>query len=369
MEYTDGIYFDMPAEIYHSLPRLSASGIGNMLIGPPTYWADSWMNPDKKERTSEALILGAAYHVARLEPHRFTDCYIREIDPEDYPGALMNGTAIGEALADIGETKKRAGEAVMDQARRLFDAGYSKPIWHILQEKWESGRGERIGLSPKIFDQLMTDMERIQVNEQIRPLLEEGYAEVSILYTCPTTGVPMKVRIDYLAADRFVDFKSFQNSQGKRIDQFIADAFRYNRYYVQAAVYHQALEAVRAIGRLNVVHPGSHDRDKVFSLLDEIYNRPAPLDCWYVFQEKDGIPNLLARRIRLFNGLHPANGDPDQPIRKSALHLKAETDIRYAQRGWKFYREEYGDQPWPPLAPIGDLTDDDFPTFWLENDA
>lgn len=356
----DGIYFSLPAETYHALPRLSASGVGNMLVGPPTYWASSWMNPDRQDKETKAKTLGAAYHVARLEPYRFHDCYVRELDPEDYPGCLMNGTQIGEALGEIGETKKRAGESVLEQAERLKAAGYGKPIWHILMEAWEEGRRERIGLPPVIFDQLMTDMERIQSNDVIRPHLENGYPEVSILWTCPNTGVPMKARIDYLQTEQYVDFKSFANAMAKPIDRFLSDTFMYSRYYIQAVTYHKAIEAIRALGTMNLVDTGDYHAEHVEQFLKEIYDRPEPLTCRYIFQEKDGIPNLLTRKIRLFNY---ANGTPS----RTALFLKGDLEITYCQRLWKTYREEFGDDPWPPLAPDGEMTDDDFPVRWLEN--
>jgi hypothetical protein len=368
----DGIYFSLPAAEYHRLPRLSASGIANMLIDPPTYWADSWMNPEREqdEEQTKAQILGAAYHVARLEPHRFHDCYVRAIDPGDYQDLITNGTGLSEALEARGQTKKKAGESVLDQALRLRASGYGGPILHLLQEDFELARNGRTALAPKIFDQLVVDMERIQDSGEIRHHLEDGYPEVSILWTDPASEVKMKCRIDYLKTREFTDFKSFENSMGKPIRQFLSDAFRYNRYYVQAVVYHMAIEAIKAQGRLTNVDPGDCNAENVAAFLDEIYSHEAPHECWYIFQEKGGIPNLLARRIRLFAGIHPSNVEPGTdpaPFRRTALFMKANFEIRRSIELWKFYREEYGEKPWPPLEPVGEIGDDDFPTFWLEN--
>lgn len=357
----DGIYFSLPAADYHALPRLSASGIANMLVDPPTYWAGSWMNPNRKDEETDAKIIGAAYHVARLEPWKFHECYIREIDPADFPEIITNGTGLAAALEERGQTKKKAGETVLEQAHRLRAAGYGGPILHLLQEKWEEERRGRVGLSPEIFDQIEADMAAIQSSDQIRPLLENGYAEVSILWTDPKTGVRMKARIDYLRADGWADFKSFDNPRKKRIDQCLADAFMYNRYYIQAVFYHQAIEAARAIGALNMVDHGTHSAENVEALLAEIYNRPDPLECHYVFQQKNGVPNLLARKIELF-----APGA--EALRLSAMHIKARNEINWAAGLFKFYREEFGDDPWPPLNPTGTIGDEDFPTYWLERE-
>lgn len=378
----DGIYFDLPQEEYHALPRLSASGICKMLVSPATYWADSWMNPDRAkiedeaEEETKAQTLGKAYHTARLEPDRFTTAYVRDLDPADFPGCLMNGTQIGEALAAIGETKKKSGEDVLSQAMRLKACGYGGHIWHILREEFDQEHRDRIPLKAQYYDEIVRDMERIHEAPEIVKHLVEGAAEVSVLWTDKRTGVKMKARIDYLKYNEFSDFKTFDNYNGKNIDQFIADTFRFNRYYVQAAHYHDAAEQIREGDGLRV--HGSHEQ---FALIEAIRKQRNPLECWYIFQEKRGIPNLLARKIRLFTkpaAGHEVNdaGTPgelsekvaEMTVRRTALHLKARTEIEHATNLYRFYQEEIGDsRPWPPLNPSDELNDDSFPLSWLEN--
>lgn len=375
----NGIYFNLPAEEYHALPRLSASGIGNILVSPATYWADSWMNPDRAkaedEEETKAQQLGKAYHTARLEPDQFKTTYVRDLDPADFPGCLMNGTAIGDALAAIGETKKKAGEDVLSQAMRLKASGYGGPIWHVLRDEFDTTHRDRIPIKAQYYDEIIRDMVRIHDAPDILKHLTDGAPEVSVLWTDKRTGVPMKSRLDYLKYDAFTDFKTFDNFQGKRLEQFIADAFRFNRYYIQAVVYHDAAEEIRG-GELKV-RDGNAEQQ---SLVRAIASQRNPLDCWYVFQEKKGIPNLLARKIRLYT--KPAAGHDTNDagagnevsekvaamtIRRSGLHMKARAEIDHATNLFKFYSEEIGtDRPWPPLEPTGELTDDNFPLSWLE---
>lgn len=375
----DGIYFDLPAEEYHALPRLSASGICNMLISPATYWADSWMNPDRLKKEDEeqtkAQILGTAYHVARLEPARFATAYVRDLDPADYPNALMNGTAIGDALGAIGETKKKAGEDVLSQALRLRSAGYGGPIWTLMRDDFDRQHADKTALKAQFYDEIVRDIERIKAQPDIQKHLEGGASEVSVLWTCKRTGVSMKARLDYLQFNAFTDFKTFDNYNGKNLDQFIADTFRFNRYYIQAAHYHDATEQIRDGDGLRV--HGSHEQ---FALVEAIRKQKTPLDAWYIFQEKRGIPNLLARKIRLYTkpaAGHDVNdaGTPGElsekvaamTIRRSALHIKARAEIDHATNLFKFYRDEIGEaRPWPPLNPTDELNDDSFPLSWLE---
>ena len=84
----DGIYFNLDERVYHALPRLSASGINNLLVSPATFWNESWLNPDKKDEDTPARILGRAYHTARLEPHKFDTQFVCELDKEDYADGL-----------------------------------------------------------------------------------------------------------------------------------------------------------------------------------------------------------------------------------------------------------------------------------------
>src|SRR5690606_35088684 len=135
----DGIYFRLPEAQYHGQQRLSASGCANLLVSPGTFWADSWLNPDREvdEDPTIAQILGSAYHTALLEPDRFDELYVCEPDPADYPKLLTTGTAIGERLAELGEAKKKAGEKVEEQALRLWEIDQEYELWPLVMSDWE----------------------------------------------------------------------------------------------------------------------------------------------------------------------------------------------------------------------------------------
>lgn len=377
----DGIYFDLADSDYHALPRLSASGIANMLVSPATYWADSWMNKDREEEEDEERtkeqILGSAYHTARLEPEKFPTLYVRDIDPADHPEALRNGTQIGEQLGALDQTKKKAGESVEDQAARLVAAGYKGEIWSVLRAEFDRTHAGKTMLPPKYYDDIVRDMDRIAGAPDVQKHLIGGMPEVSVLWTDKRTGVKMKARIDYLKAGQFTDFKTFANSMRKPLEQFLSDAFRFNRYYIQAAHYFDATEQIR-FGKLKIMDADADSAPA--ALIEEIRQRADPLDCWYIFQEKNGIPNLVARQIRLFTKPatgHEANaagtdGEMSEKVakmtvRNSALHMKARTEIDWSVNMFKFYTEEFGEKPWPPLLQTGEINDENFSTAWLEN--
>jgi hypothetical protein len=372
----DGIYFGLPAEVYHAVPRLSASGIQKLCVSPATFWKGSWLDPERPElddESTKAQVIGKAYHTARLEPHLFNSSYVRELDKKEFPaGTVFTGTDMGKALEALGE--KKSG-SVAEQAERLAAAGFDKPIWHLAMAEWEEARAGRIPLPAKVYDEMVRDMERIQSNADIAALLSNGEAEVSIFWT-DQHGLKMKARVDYLQADSWSDFKTFDNTRGKVLAQALADAVRYNRYHVQAVTYRDAVEAIR-LGGLQVKGEAS---DAQRALVAAIQIRPYELACWYVFQEKGGVPNLVAKEFPFYtlplsaqvnrmvaaDDEARARGDAAQQ-QKSKLHLRARQDIDHAKRQFVLHAQVYEPgQPWFPIDPVGAFDDLDFSDYWLE---
>ena len=378
----DGIYFNLDAEKYHALERLSASGICNMLISPANFWASSWLNPDREEDDpdTDARILGRAYHMARFEPHLLDQNFVCKIDADDYKEILTTSTQIADALAELGEAKSKSGEKVLDKAMRLKAAGYSKPILHILEDDWEKARGERQGIAAKYWKQLKRDIEVINSQPEISKHLTGGFSEVSVLWTDEKTGIKMKCRFDYLKPDSWTDYKTFDNSSRKNLEQCIYDAFRYNRYYVQAWLYWHVTELIRA-GKIEGTGGLAWSGGQTH-LIEQIRTRKSPLETWYVFQEKKGIPNLLARQVQLLTPPHESHhvntaGASRETIeevsqktrRPTALGALAESSIASAKSIFNWYMETCGTKkPWGPLNPTGDINDDCFPPYWLEGE-
>lgn len=391
MTLANGIYFDLPFEDYEKIERLSKSGIKRLLISPADYWAESPLNPtpttltpEQERRQKIARLLGKAYHCARLEPAAFHDRFVREISQADFAGVegfLSSGKEMGEKLEQLG--LKKSG-SVMEQALRLRDeAGYSTDlIWQLQVETWENDRGDRLSLPAEAFDQIIIDMGRMAAVPQVHDALSNGFAEVSILYDCPDTGLPMKSRLDWLRADGWAEFKSFANSSGKPVDRCIMDAIRFNLYYVDLACYHEAVELIR-IGELQIV--GEHSEAQA-AMIEAIGQAPVPLPSRIIFQQKHGVPNVLSRDVKLFEDrLEPvkelqADGATEDRIERAErfakmattqptmLMMKARAEIRNAKRLFMGYSEIYPrGEPWLPFEPHQDITDADFHPNWLED--
>lgn len=375
---TDGIYFGLPDDVYHAVPRLSSSGIQKISISPATFWRGSWLDPDRPDPDEEATIwqlIGRAYHTARLEPHLFEKTYCREcVKDECPPGTLFTATDMKKKLEDFG--LKTTG-TVLEQAERLADAGFpASQLWHLIVAQWEEDRQGRIKLPAKHYDQMIIDRDRIGLNSEISPLLSGGEAEVSIFWT-DEHGVKMKCRVDYLTRDHWADFKTFDNSRGKHLNQALADAVRYNRYYVQAPVYREGIEQIRTKG-LPIIEAQTDDQK---ALVAHLQLRTTELDCWYIFQEKGGIPNLLARQFPFYavpysTILHDAGAEQEQVTiaheatkHRTDLFRKGAAEALQAKKLFVLYSEVYKDgTPWFPLNAVGQFHDEDFHPYWLSGD-
>lgn len=378
-EIKDGIYFRMPEEKYLAEDRLSKSGIKKMRISPADYWAESPFNPARKKRDTDALIVGSAYHCAILEPDRFAETYVRELDKSEMPaGTLFTGNDMKEWLKENG--LKQTG-SVKEQADRIAEADPSQPVWQTALAEWQASiKPGQIAISPDLYDTLIMDMERVHSIPSIHSLLSGGASEVSVFWT-DENGIKMKARFDYLKNDCWIELKTFSNPTGKNLNQCLLDAIRYNRYYIDAAAYMEASEAIRH-GSLDVVGDATNGE---IDLLTFIQERKEPLGCSFIFRQKEKVPNILERKWRFFEDTYEivreledeeAPEDMIEAARKvaamrsrqrTAIYIKGLMEIAAAKRDFVAMNEIYEKgEPWFPVNPSGEITDMDFNSFWLE---
>jgi hypothetical protein len=379
-EIRDGIYFGLDETVYHAVPRLSASGLQRLCVSPATFWRGSWLDPeapDLDEGATPALILGKAYHCARLEPDRFHASYCRKPSKDDYRGQkiITSDTGVKAALKELGCQQTITSESTLERAQRLRDEGHEGPIWALIMDEHERERAGRVAIEAKFFDQIAADMERIRQHGEIAELLSGGEAEVSIFWT-DSHGLPCKCRVDYLTPGWWDDFKTFDNSRGKILEQALADAVRYNRYYVQAVHYREGVEAVRT-GGLEIVGEAT---DAQRALVAAIQIRPDELACWYIFQEKKGVPNLLAREFPFYDvplaiehgwsAGASAEGQARAEAatrRRTGIAARGEIEVVHAKDQFVLYSNAYKPgTPWFPLSAKARFSDLDFAPGWLE---
>lgn len=382
-EIVDGVYFDLPSEIYHAVNRLNTSGLQAIDVSPADFWEDSWLNDDGTEvdeDSTKAQILGKAYHTARLEPDLFEGLYCRMIERSDFPakGAVYTGTDIGMALAALPEpqAKSKAGENVLAQAQRLADAGYEGTIYPLEVAKWEQAKGSRIAIGAKFWNDIIVDMHRIRSNPDIAALLSDGAAEVSIFWT-DSYGLKMKTRLDHLRPDGWQDLKTFDNPRRKKLDQVLREKMMWDRLHIQAVVQRDAIQAIRS-GAVQIIGEASEQDRKLFA---EVWIGTAEMKMHFVFIQKGGVPNQIAMEFPFFTV--PDNitqnwdaGATEEQMAaaheatrtSTALHNIGRRTIAAAKENFVLYSQVYDPgQPWFPLNAVSSYDDADFPPRWLEN--
>jgi len=382
----DGIYFDLDEDVYHAIEALGSTDLKELHLSAGDFWAGSWLDPDKpdEEDPTDAQILGKAYHVARLEPERFKCAYIREPQKEecDKESLLTSDTDIKRELKKLDQTQALKDEAIEERADRLVEAGYKGEIWHLIKRDYERERTatkpHKIGIAGKYFDDIIRDMKRIAAHKEISALLKGGQAEVSILWT-DANGIRCKARVDYLTVAHWADMKTFANPNGKILEKCITDAFRYNQYYMQATHYDEAVEMIR----LGVVEIQGDASDVQRALIDQIKERDVRLDCYYVFQQKGGVPNLLAFKFQFmqidiyrdYEIKAMLEDENQQAIAKemmsarSGLWMRGRREVQRAKEVFMLYSQTYLEgEPWHPIEAIRSLGDADFPDRWIQGE-
>jgi len=186
------VVYDMPAEEYHALPRLSSSGIKRLLVSAQDFYVGSWFNPQEREE-SDAFMLGSAYHKRILE----------------------------------GKDAFDAAYVVKPDCDKRTTAGKQ------LYAEWLEDHPGAIPIAEDIYEQI----NKARAGEHFYG----GRSEVTVLWDDEETGVPMKARLDYLTDTQIMDLKTFSNSGGKNIDRLLASHVVNYGYHIQAAVYSEAV--------------------------------------------------------------------------------------------------------------------------------
>lgn len=337
--HDNGIFFGMSEEEYHAANALSASGIKWLRVSPLDYWARSPMNPDREpEKDSAAKIVGKAYHKRILEGSTaFGALYAPEIDPKAYPKAVRTVDDIKEALTVCGV--KPRGKVKADYIAQLAEADPGVPIWDDLVEAHAFKHHGKMLLPADLIRKIEISAAMIEKHPDLKKAFTGGHPEVSIFWTDPEFGIPMKSRLDYLKRAAVVDLKTFENVNGMPIDKAIARTIANYKYHIQARLY---LDAVRE-ARKHI------KAGRVFGRVE-----PAFLDAvaksdghtfLFVFQQKGVAP--IARGM----------------ILPSITLDMGQVEIEDAKRRYAECRETFGADPWIDASPVREFDSTEFPAY------
>jgi exodeoxyribonuclease VIII len=175
---------DLPAEVYHSTPAISKSGLDLVDKSPAHYH-----NAPPREPT-RSMDIGTATHIALLEPGRFDDEYLI------VPAKDRRQKEWKDAVAEVGADRC------------------------LLHSEAES---------------IVAMQRSIAANERAFRLVESaGWRELSAFVADPETGVLVRCRYDLLTeTGTAVDLKTSRDAREREFSRSVASF----RYHVQAALY------------------------------------------------------------------------------------------------------------------------------------
>jgi hypothetical protein len=183
-----GIYFNLEDEVYHSDKAFSHSGMRKILTHPYDYWHSSPLNSKRSFKVTEAMQFGKMCHMYLLQPEKFFDVY-------SVPGM-----------------------------------GYSP---------------NRKLISRADFAKIEEATEMLRKNEEINNYFQNGFAEVSIFWICPRTGIRLRMRVDYLRTFGIIDLKRNKDIE----DDPLGWAIESHGYDMQDELYKQGLKEIRKMLR------------------------------------------------------------------------------------------------------------------------
>ncbi|MDE2096536.1 MAG: PD-(D/E)XK nuclease-like domain-containing protein [Patescibacteria group bacterium] len=260
-----GIYVNMPEERYHHAFALSASGIKWLKVSTLDFWTRSSLNPNldaviEEEGYSDAKSLGSAIHKRILEGREaFDQCYIPPLSRKDFPDALDTMEEIREAIRSANESRDKEARIKLSGTKdeiieRLISAVPQTKFWDAIQSEYGQKHSGKEFLSERDIGRIEIMVRMIEAKEDIAQTFKNGLPEVSVFFICQRTGVPCKLRMDYLRPDYIGELKSFANKRRRDIDAAINSEFSFNNYAIQAAWYLDAMPYVKALAKSGRVY-------------------------------------------------------------------------------------------------------------------
>ena len=183
----EGMYFNLSNEDYHNDPALSHSGMTKVLVSWPDYWVNSPLNPlRKKWKTTPAMLFGQRSGMLLTQPDLFHASF------NTHGKKAVNAKAL-----------------------------------YLSSSEWED---------------LRESVEGVMSVPVAKEHFQQGYAEVSIFFRDPQTGIMLRARVDYLRTFGCIDFKRIAeiNNWG------IGRAVKAQGLDIQHFLYLEAVKAARA---------------------------------------------------------------------------------------------------------------------------
>ena len=249
-----------PIEAYHARANVGSSFLKSFQRSPLHAWS-AYLDPEREQTDKLAYRIGRAWHCALFEPAEFAERYTADHADNKLTtrakllARLRSGDVERMSLIgvpdDIGKTTKAGKELYAEIEARGQIALPSTDLQWVLDELMRMGSADVLP-ADKMADVLrMASIARQHPISRVifdhQDLAGIGHAEVSIMDTDPATGLPLKIRPDYLVQPcaqfphgLVIDGKSCVDASR---DGFGRAVWNYD-YGLQAALYTQVAQRI-----------------------------------------------------------------------------------------------------------------------------
>lgn len=230
-----GIYSGMENEVYHSLPATSSSQVKKYAKSPAHYkraYIDTVNRKRLAKATERTFDAGTYGHELILEPEGFYDRYFRLLNAADHENSIHTTEALKDKckelslptsgtkavlieriqaadptvrIFEVEQTNhiiKNAGLKAVVKAKEVMEASSGRPsLIDSLKHKDVKPLLHKTPIDPIVWDDAHRACKTVRENEFANSIIQNGFAELSVIAQCPETGMMLKVRFDWLTKD------------------------------------------------------------------------------------------------------------------------------------------------------------------------
>jgi hypothetical protein len=256
---------------------------------------------------------------------------------------------------------KKSGR-IADLCDRILEANPGAELWPVIEADLMKSLHGRTLLKQSDLDNIERVARIVAAHPSAAKAITGGYPEVSIFWIDAETGVPMKMRTDYLKIKIGMDVKSFSNPLGKPVAEAVAAAVARERYGVQAVIYSHGIEAAKAMLRERKSSI-LHGADSIPNEWLQAFAACERHSFGFLFVQSGPVSNVKLREFREYETYG------GQGMQRNAYWSSGLAGFR---RGLEIYAacmKRFGpSQPWIDDEPMRPFRDDDFP-MWMFSEA
>lgn len=337
----EGIYMNMPEDVYHSIGGFSKTFIKAAKISPIDAW--EMLYGEGKAQTPD-MIYGSALHALVLEgKDAFTSRYSKAFDKADHPDALDTVDELKKYL-DSRAAFFKSSESKSTLIDRVLALDPNAAILESLKAEHRLSTSGKVEIGAASFDEIVSR----EWVRQLSFLADMQASEISLFWIDDHFHLPCKARIDAITfrkmpfgmEARVGDVKTFTNTRDKPISDCVAYEVGSRGYHIDGVFYTRAITATPRVFHDAPDTKWPEFKDTSFELL---------------FIEKGrALPNVLPRELVIRD-----NGNLTE------LGQAAMGAIQDAANRYRDLHESHGKQPWNQPHPLEYITEAQIPFFLL----